>query len=394
MAIDPNGIVLTINAGSSSVKFRIADVAGGILFDGAIGGIGVHPEFKLRDGAGARIPLELRPDQMDEQEDALDLLLQISAERLPGRPILAVGHRVVHGGVDFDHPVLITPAIIADLRALVALAPLHQPHNLAAIEVLARLRPDLPQVACFDTAFHVGQNRLARLFGLPRDLIDQGVIRYGFHGLSYQAIAQRMPPIMGGLAEGKVIVAHLGNGSSLCAMAGRQSVATTMGFTALDGLMMGTRAGALDPGVVLYLLDQKGLSVHQVTDILYKKSGLLGVSGTSSDMRDLLAADTLEAREAVALYVHRILREIGSLTMVLGGLDAIVFTAGIGENAAPIRAMVLDGLRFMGLLPDPAANETGGPCLTTADSKIAAFIVPTDEEAVIVQETVALLGEP
>ncbi|MCF4166542.1 acetate/propionate family kinase [Zavarzinia compransoris] len=392
MGVDPNGIVLTINAGSSSVKFRIADIAGRTLFDGMIGGIGVRPEFKLRDGTGAAIPLDLRPDQMDEQEDALDLLLQISAERLPGRPILAVGHRVVHGGIDFDRSVLIAPDVIGKLRALVPLAPLHQPHNLAAIEVLARLRPDLPQVACFDTAFHVGQNRLARLFGLPRDLIDEGVIRYGFHGLSYQAIAQRMPPIMGDLADGKVIVAHLGNGSSLCAMAGRKSVATTMGFTALDGLMMGTRAGAIDPGIVLYLLDQKGCSVTQVTDILYKKSGLLGVSGISSDMRDLLASDAPEAGEAVALFVHRILREIGSLTMVLGGLDAVVFTAGIGENAAPIRAMVLDGLRFMGLVPDVAANAAGGPRLTAPDSAIAGFVVPTDEEAVIVQETVALLG--
>lgn len=392
MALDPNGIILTINAGSSSVKFRIAETSGAVLYEGAITGIGVHPAFKLKDGEGRLIPLQLRPDQMDEQEDALDLLLQISAERLPGRPILAVGHRVVHGGVDFDRSVLITAEVIDRLEGLVPLAPLHQPHNLAAIEVLARLRPDLPQVACFDTAFHVGQNHLARLFGLPRALIDEGVIRYGFHGLSYQAIAQRMPPIMGDLADKKVIVAHLGNGSSLCAMDGRKSVATTMGFTALDGLMMGTRAGTIDPGIVLYLMEQKGYSAARINSLLYKESGLLGVSGLSSDMRDLLESDSPHAAEAVALFVHRVQREIGSLTVVLGGLDAIVFTAGIGENAAPVRARVLEGLGFMGAEIDAAANEAGGPRITTAGSRLAAYVVPTDEEAVIVQETAALLS--
>lgn len=386
-----DGIVLVLNAGSSSVKFRIAETTGRALYEGAISGIGSNPAFKLKDGAGKAVPLDLAPERIDEHEDALDLLLEIAARFLPGRPILAAGHRVVHGGLEFAEPVLVDDGVLARLEAFVPLAPLHQPHNLAAIRALARLRPDLPQVACFDTAFHVGQDRIARLFGLPRALIDEGVFRYGFHGLSYQAIAERMPGVMGTAAAGKVIVAHLGNGCSLCAMEGRRSVATTMGFTALDGLVMGTRSGTLDPGVVLYLLEQKGYSPARINDLLYRESGLLGVSGLSNDMRDLLASDAPAAREAVALFVHRIQREIGSLMMALGGLDALVFTAGIGENAAPVRALVLDGLGFLGVRLDPAANEAGGPCLTAAESRIAAYVIPTDEEAVIVAETLRQL---
>ncbi|PWR19833.1 acetate/propionate family kinase [Zavarzinia compransoris] len=386
------GIVLVLNAGSSSVKFRIAEESGTALYEGAISGIGSKPAFKLKDGAGKTIPLDLAPERMDEHQDALDLLLGIAAEFLPGRQILAAGHRVVHGGLDFAAPVIADAAVLDRLDAFVPLAPLHQPHNLAAIRALARLRPDLPQVACFDTAFHIGQDRIARLFGLPRALIDEGVFRYGFHGLSYQAIAARMPAVMGPGADGKVIVAHLGNGCSMCAMDGRRSVATTMGFTALDGLVMGTRSGAIDPGVVLYLLEQKGYTPARIADLLYRESGLLGVSGLSNDMRDLLASDAPAAAEAVALFVHRILREIGSLMMVLGGLDALVFTAGIGENAAPVRARVIEGLGFLGARLDGAANAAGGPRLTAPDSRIAAFVIPTDEEAVIVSETLRLLS--
>lgn len=386
-----DGIVLVLNAGSSSVKFRIAETTGHALYEGAISGIGSKPAFKLKDGAGKAVPLDLAPERIDEHEDALDLLLEIAARFLPDRRILAAGHRVVHGGLEFAEPVLVDEGVLTRLEAFVPLAPLHQPHNLAAIRALVRLRPDLPQVACFDTAFHVGQDRIARLFGLPRALIDEGVFRYGFHGLSYQAIAGRMPAVMGQAAEGKVIVAHLGNGCSLCAMDGRRSVATTMGFTALDGLVMGTRSGTLDPGVVLYLLEQKGYSPARINDLLYRESGLLGVSGLSNDMRDLLASDLPAAREAVALFVHRIQREIGSLMMALGGLDALVFTAGIGENAAPVRALVLAGLGFLGARLDPAANGAGGPRLTTVDSRIAAYVIPTDEEAVIVTETLRQL---
>lgn len=392
MTIDPDGIVFVINAGSSSVKFRIADVKGSALFEGSISGIGSRPAFKLKDGEGRGIPMELAPEQMDEQEDALDLLLSLAAERLPGRPILAAGHRVVHGGLEFDRPTLIDDAVLERLAGFVPLAPLHQPHNLAAIRALESLRPDLPQVACFDTAFHIGQSRIARLFGIPRALIDEGVFRYGFHGLSYQAIAGRMAPVMGEVARAKVIVAHLGNGCSLCAMDDGKSVATTMGFTALDGLVMGTRSGTIDPGVVLYLMEQKGYTPARIADMLYRESGLLGVSGISNDMRDLLASPEPAAAEAVALFVHRILREIGSLMMVLGGLDAVVFTAGIGENAAPIRARVIEGMRFLGAVLDDGANTAGGPRITAAGSRISGFVIPTDEEAVIVAETLKLLS--
>ncbi|MCW0181153.1 MAG: acetate/propionate family kinase [Zavarzinia sp.] len=392
MTVDPEGIVFVINAGSSSVKFRIADVKGRALYEGSISGIGSHPAFKLKDGEGKAIPMHLAPEQMDEQEDALDLLLALAAERLPGRPILAAGHRVVHGGLEFDRPILVDDSVLDRLEALVPLAPLHQPHNLAAIRTLEGLRPDLPQVACFDTAFHFGQSRVARLFGIPRALIDEGVFRYGFHGLSYQAIAGRMAPIMGEGARGKVIVAHLGNGCSMCAMDNEKSVATTMGFTALDGLVMGTRSGTIDPGVVLYLMEQKGYSPARIADMLYRESGLLGVSGISNDMRDLLASPEPAAAEAVDLFVHRILREIGSLMMVLGGLDGIVFTAGIGENAAPVRARVIEGLSFLGAELDAAANEANGPRITSAESRISGFVIPTDEEAVIVTETLALLS--
>lgn len=392
MTVDPKGIVFVINAGSSSVKFRIADVAGKPLYEGSISGIGSHPAFKLKDGEGNAIPMHLTPEQMDEQEDALDLLLSLAAERLPGRPILAAGHRVVHGGLEFDKPVVLDDGVIERLEALVPLAPLHQPHNLAAIRTLEGLRPDLPQVACFDTAFHFGQSRIARLFGIPRALIDEGVFRYGFHGLSYQAIAGRMGPVIGEEAKGKVIVAHLGNGCSLCAMDDRKSVATTMGFTALDGLVMGTRSGTIDPGVVLYLMEQKGYSPRKIADMLYRESGLLGVSGISNDMRDLLESPEPAAAEAVDLFVHRILREIGSLMMVLGGLDGIVFTAGIGENAAPIRARVIEGLGFLGAVLDEGANAADGPRITASGSRIGGFVIPTDEEAVIVRETLALLS--
>jgi acetate kinase len=379
-----DGVVVVLNAGSSSVKFRIADEAGGCLLEGAITGLGTAPVAKVKDAGGNPVPIDLH-------EEALDLVLSLLDRHLPGRRLLVAGHRVVHGGLDFAAPVRIEPGVLEQLEKLVPLAPLHQPHNLSAIRALARLRPALPQVACFDTAFHLSQSRLVRLFGIPRALIDEGVMRYGFHGLSYQAIAERMPAVLGPLAQGRVIVAHLGNGCSLCAMAERRSVATTMGFTALDGLVMGTRSGTIDPGVVLYLLEQKGYSPRQVTDLLYKQSGLLGVSGISSDMRNLLASPEPAAAEAVDLFVHRILREIGSLMMALGGFDAIVFTAGIGENASAIRARVIEGLGFLGARLDLAANLGHGPRITADGSAIAGFVVPTDEEGVITRESLALV---
>ncbi|MFA5122641.1 acetate/propionate family kinase [Zavarzinia sp.] len=386
-----DGIVLVLNAGSSSVKFRIADIHGAPVYQGSISGIGSKPVLKVKDAEGNPVAVEIPAEKIDEHEEALDVVLQLIDEHLPGRTLLGAGHRVVHGGLAFAESVVVDDKVIETLESFVPLAPLHQPHNLAAVEALVRLRPDLHQVVCFDTAFHIGQSRVARLFGLPRHLIDEGVFRYGFHGLSYQAIAERMPPIMGDKADGRVMVAHLGNGCSMCAMVERRSVATTMGFTALDGLVMGTRSGTIDPGVVLYLLEEKGYTTRRIADMLYRESGLLGVSGLSNDMRDLLASDLPSAKEAVDLFVHRILREIGSLMMVSGGLDAVVFTAGIGENAAPVRAMVIEGLGFLGAKLDPAANAADGPCITAPDSAIACYVIPTDEESVIVRDTLRLL---
>lgn len=388
-----DGIVLVLNAGSSSVKFRIAETTGRALYEGAISGIGSNPAFKLKDGAGKAVPLDLAPERIDEHEDALDLLLEIAARFLPGRPILAAGHRVVHGGLEFAEPVLVDDGVLARLEAFVPLAPLHQPHNLAAIRALARLRPDLPQVACFDTAFHVGQDRIARLFGLPRALIDEGVFRYGFHGLSYQAIAERMPGVMGTAAAGKVIVAHLGNGASLCAMADGRAMGSTMGFTAVDGLPMGTRTGQLDPGVILHLLTTQGLSPAAIETLIYKESGLLGLSGISGDWRRLEAAGPGPAAEAIAYFTHRALREIGGLAATMGGMDTLVFTAGIGENAAGLRRDIANGLAWLGVRLDAARNEAGEEIFSTPDSSVTLMVVPTDEEAVIASHTRRFLAD-
>jgi acetate kinase len=305
--------------------------------------------------------------------------------------VRAAGHRVVHGGADFTAPVRVDAAVLAALDALVPLAPLHQPHNLAAIRAVSAAAPDLPQVACFDTAFHATIPAVAQAFALPRTLAAEGIRRYGFHGLSYEAIAARLPEVLGPRADGRVIVAHLGNGASLCAMRGRASVASTMGFTALDGLMMGTRTGTIDPGVLLHLMEAKGWDAARLGRLLYKESGLLGVSGLSSDMRALLASDAPEAAEAVALFVYRAVREIGSLAAALGGLDALVFTAGIGEHAAPVRAAIVAGCAWLGLTLDTAANAAGGPRIS-GPGPASAWVVPTDEEGVIARATARLVA--
>ncbi|MGH8679195.1 MAG: acetate/propionate family kinase, partial [Burkholderiales bacterium] len=272
-----------------------------------------------------------------------------------------------------------------------ALAPLHQPHNLSAIRAVAQHRPQLRQVACFDTEFHQSQPELARLFPLPKALSDEGIKRYGFHGLSYEFIAQRLPAVIGEAAEGRVVVAHLGNGASLCAMTNRRSIATTMGFTALDGLMMGTRTGAIDPGVLLYLMDAKKLGSRDIAKLLYHESGLLGVSGVSQDMRTLLSSHEPRARLAVELYVYRIVRELGSLAAALGGLDAMVFTAGIGEHAAPVRRSVCETLSWLGVELDPAANKVHGPIISTAASRVTVAVIPTNEEEMIARHTLRLV---
>lgn len=299
----------------------------------------------------------------------------------------AAGHRVVHGGRNHTGPARVTEALLGDLEELVPLAPLHQPLNLTAIRCVADYDPDLPQVACFDTSFHHTQDRLAQRFALPRDLTEAGIIRYGFHGLSYDYIASILPTHLGARAEGRVIVAHLGNGASMRAMTDRRSVATSMGFTALDGLVMGRRCGALDPGIVLYLLAAKGMTPNEVSHLLYQESGLLGVSGINNNMATLQASNAPQAREAIELFCYRAAGELARLAASIGGLDAIVFTAGIGENSALVRKLICDRLGWMGVSLDDAANTRNASSITAADSGIDVLVIPTDEEAVIARAT-------
>jgi acetate kinase len=392
----PAGVILVLNAGSSSIKFSLF---GGedrlpLVYRGEVDGIGTHPRFTVRDAQGR--PLEdTRPaesvDRRLGHHELLELLLDWLNRHAAGTALVAAGHRIVHGGVRFAAPVLITDSVLRDLDGLVPLAPLHQPHNLGAVRALARIKPELPQVACFDTAFHCAQPPVAQAFALPRELSDAGIKRYGFHGLSYEYIARVLPGVAGEAASGRVVVAHLGNGASMCALRGGQSVATTMSFTALDGLPMGTRPGALDPGVVLHLLTEGRMDANAVTDLLYHRSGLLGVSGISGDMRDLLASPAPGARAAIELFVYRVGRELGSLVAALGGLDALVFTAGIGEYAAPIRASVCDGAAWLGIQLDPEANARGGPRISRGDSRVAVWVMSTNEELMIAEHTRALV---
>jgi acetate kinase len=305
---------------------------------------------------------------------------------------MGVGHRVVHGGERFSAPVLVDAAILDQIEQLVPLAPLHQPHNVAAIRAVGRVRPEVAQVACFDTAFHRTQPPIAQLYALPRDLSAEGIKRYGFHGLSYEHIASVLPGLAGDAARGRVVAAHLGNGCSLCAMRNGASVATTMGFTALDGLPMGTRCGAIDPGVILHLLAERHMSVGEVTDLLYHRSGLLGVSGIGNDMRVLLASPAPEAAEAIDLFVYRIGRELGSLAAALGGLDTLVFTGGIGEHAAPVRARVCEDAAWLGVRLDADANRAHGPRISAANSAVSVWVIPANEEWMIARHTLACIG--
>ncbi|MEY9787148.1 acetate kinase [Sinorhizobium fredii] len=311
---------------------------------------------------------------------------------LEGLELRAIGHRVVHGGPDYAQPVLIDATVLDRLASYQDLAPLHQPNNLAPIRLAMEINPDVPQVACFDTAFHRGHPEHADCYALPRALYDQGVRRYGFHGLSYEYIAERLHEIAPEAAGGKVIVAHLGSGASMCALRDGQSVESTMGFTALDGLPMGTRPGQLDPGVVLYLISERGMSADAVSDLLYHEAGLKGLSGISNDMRELLASDEPRAAFAIAHFVHRCRLNAGMLAAALGGLDAFVFTAGVGENSAPIRARIAEGLAWLGTELDPAANDAGGALISTATSRVALHVIPTDEELMIARHTLALVN--
>ncbi len=385
--------ILVLNAGSSSIKFALFPSDGAIprqaAIAGLVDGIGASPRFTAHDGAGSSVVDRAMPELKgsDAHHRALEALLDWLSGNIGAARIAAVGHRVVHGGERFAEPVRLDPALIDALESFVPLAPLHQPHNVDAIRTIARLLPDMPQVACFDTAFHRSQPPLAQLFALPRALTAEGVRRYGFHGLSYEYIAEALPEHMGGAADGRVIVAHLGNGASMCAMHGRRSVASTMGFTPIEGLMMGTRTGSIDPGVLLYLMDYHGMDSKAISRVLCKESGLLGVSGISSDMRALLASDRIEAREAVDLFCYRIVREIGSLAAALGGLNALVFTGGIGEHAPVVREKVCRALPWLGVELDDAANASPGPRISTPDSHVAVFVLPTNEEWVIARHT-------
>ncbi|MBI5165700.1 MAG: acetate/propionate family kinase [Magnetospirillum sp.] len=388
--------ILVINAGSSSIKFSLYLANGGLpqlSSKGQVEGIHVAPTFVARDPAGVLLE-EKRWDHGERlSHDILfEFLIRWVEGHLDGAMLKAAGHRVVHGGLKYSRPTRIDGAVLDELEQLVPLAPLHQPHNLTPIRALAAVHPTLPQVACFDTAFHRTNPRVSELFALPRQLTAEGVRRYGFHGLSYEYIAGRLKEVAPAVAEGRVVVAHLGSGASMCALKGGHSIASTMGFTALDGLPMGTRTGTLDAGVVLYLMQQKGMDAKAIEDLLYKQSGLLGVSGISNDMRVLLASDDPHAREAVDLFVYRIGRELGSLSAAAGGLDALVFTAGIGERAAAIRAMVCHQAAWLGVRLDEAANAADAQVISTADSAVPVLVLPTDEEMMIARHTREVLA--
>ena len=382
-------VILVINAGSSSVKFSTFGAGLQPGAQGEVEGIGATPRLLIAGQAARPLDPAAVPDHAAAMRVIHDWLV---AHHAGERSVAAIGHRVVHGGRRYAGPVRVDAAVLAGLTALVPLAPLHQPHALAAIRAAAAAAPAVAQYACFDTAFHRTQPRLAQMFAIPRALTDAGVLRYGFHGLSYEYIAGRLAEIAPALAGGRVVVAHLGSGASLCALHAGRSVATTMGFTALDGLMMGTRSGAIDPGVVLYLIQQRGQSAAAVERLLYNQSGLLGVSGVSSDVRALLASADPHAAEAVALFVYRIVRELGALAAVLGGIDGLVFTAGIGEHAAAVREAVLMQSRWLGLDVDAAANAAGGPRISPAGARASAWVIPTDENLMIARHVRDLHG--
>jgi acetate kinase len=387
--------ILSINAGSSSIKFAMFELrTNGALEPisaGKIEGIGTSPRFIARDAAGNVLAERSWADPALGHEAFLQELLSWIETASGAHRLVGIGHRVVHGGVEFAAPALLTKAVMDALASLVPLAPLHQPHNLAAIFAARAARPGVPQVACFDTAFHQTQPPVATRFAIARAYFDEGIRRYGFHGLSYEYVVRTLARTDPQLAAGRVIAAHLGNGASLCAIVGGLSIDTTMGFTALDGLVMGTRCGAIDPGVILYLQQQKGMSSEDVQHLLYEKSGLLGVSGLSGDMRELEASDQASAREAVELFVYRVAREAGALASSLGGLDGLVFTAGIGENSPAVRALVCARLRWLGLEIDVEANAAGAATISTAASPVTVRVVSTDEERMIAIHTLDIV---
>ena len=394
--------VLILNAGSSSLKFalfpmtpKLADMP---RLSGQVEGIGAEPLMTAKDtSSGERFTEALTvpagTDQNGQHRLALEFIFDWINRHSPGVEIVAAGHRIVHGGDHYGAPVVLTPEVVAELETLIPLAPLHQPHNLRAINSLFGLMPDVRQVGCFDTAFHRTRLPVAERFPLPRALFNEGVKRYGFHGLSYEYVSRQLPDLLGEeKARGAIIIAHLGNGASMCALSEGQSRDTSMGFTAVDGLMMGTRTGSLDPGVILHLVEQKGMDAKGLSNLIYKQSGLLGVSGLSQDMRALLESDEESAKEAIELFCYRAACMIGQLSMAAGGLEALVFTGGIGEHAAPIRARIAEWLEWTGLRLYPAANQRHATRIHTKDSKVEVLVVPTNEEWMIGHHAVNLLG--
>ena len=391
-----NDYALVLNAGSSSLKFsvfhRTDDEDWHLESRGQIQGIGTAPRIVATDSSGARLADGKLGGEVHDGRGALNALALWLRSIYGGAQVVGVGHRVVHGGARFMGPVIVTQEIVSELRRLVPLAPLHQPYNLAAIDAVFERMPGVPQVACFDTSFHRGQPAVATLVALPREIRRAGVQRYGFHGLSYEYIASVLPRVAPEIALGRVVVAHLGSGASLCALKNGKSVDCTLGFTALDGLCMGTRPGSVDPGVILYLFQGLGLSVKEVETILYKKSGLLGISGISPDTRELFRSSDPAAQLALDYFVYRAAKEIGSMAAAMGGVDGLVFTAGIGENSAEIRKRICEASAWLGVELDPEVNRNHGPRISAGSSKVSTWVIPTNEELMIARQTGLLLG--
>lgn len=384
--------ILVINAGSSSIKFALFETGLVRLLGGELEGVGEEPRLQVTlNGGTDGVSEDWSGAGTDDVAGLIQRLLGWIESRLGRRKLAAIGHRVATGGLEHSGPALVTPIVLQKLRALVELAPLHQPRNLEPIELLNVSHPTIPQIACFDTAFHGTLPREAQLFGLPQELADAGAIRYGFHGLSYEFIAGRLPDLDQRAASGRTIVCHLGSGASLCAMRASRSVATTMGFSPLSGLMMATRPGDLDPGLLIWLLRERGMEVDDVEHMLYHDAGLKGVSGLSGDMRSLLVSDNPKAEDAIGLFVYRVITWIGHLAAALGGLDALVFTAGIGEHAPEIRRRICERCGWLDLHIDAALNEANATRISSPESRVSVWVVPTDEERMIAQHATRLL---
>ncbi|MCK0197690.1 acetate/propionate family kinase [Ancylobacter sp. 6x-1] len=388
--------ILVINAGSSSIKFKLYRVEGAdlaVLLSGHFSGIGSRPHLSAKDPEGAQlVDRAYGADEVRTASDAQNLAADWLRDNLHGARIIGIGHRVVHGGLAYSHPVRVDAEVLRTLESFIPLAPLHQLGNLDPIRVLMERRPDLPQVACFDTAFHRGHPDISDRFAVPEALYEEGVRRYGFHGLSYEYVSGALAGLVPDIAAGRLVICHLGSGASCCALKDGQSIETTMSFTALDGLPMGTRCGALDPGVILHLIEQRGMSAHDVGSLLYKESGLLGLSGISNDMRELHESSDPRAALAIRFFCRKVAQSIAALAVSVGGLDGLVFTAGIGENDPEIRRRVVDELGWMGLAIDTPANENGAPLISTDESRAAIFVIATDEERMIGLHTLRLLN--